>query len=395
MRSCSVHSRLRRAGASALAVVLVFGLSVPSLAFAKVSVDETELAQGENAVGGGKATLTDSTLDMVDVVANELRTDESLDMNFNGGNEIENVVVEGDANVEMSFTGENEVEDIYATDNANLTVNADGHNDFEELEGSGSANVTVNVTGENSFEEIRGLDNANVTVQGTDCQMKDTINLGEDEDDATLSTAWGNLTIDHVTVNLEGEYCYVGAAQGDTVIDTSKIAKGDDNEYTVIGVGGALVVRESVIDIEGTMSSEQQMTIEHSDVKVEKPDDKWDADPYRVWSATGIDLIREKNGEVKEGEIGSRKVFYVDTDDGDDVDLEADGDPAYYGCDDDDDEEEAAAVAPLAKALPNTGYGAGLLGTGLAWLIAAAAAVVFIARRLQAKAYSGLHASNS
>ena len=55
-------------------------------------------------------------------------------------------------------------------------------------------------------------------------------------------------------------------------------------------------------------------------------------------SRTGIELIDEKNGEVKKGEFDNEEVWYVDTDDGDDVDLETDGKPAYYKCHDDSDE---------------------------------------------------------
>ena len=71
-------------GALALSAVVACSLSFPSLAFAVVKVDETELAQGENAVGGGKATLSDSLLDMAGVTAGSLVADENLTMNFNG-----------------------------------------------------------------------------------------------------------------------------------------------------------------------------------------------------------------------------------------------------------------------------------------------------------------------
>ena len=74
-----------RAGALAVSAALVCTLSFPSLAFAAVRVDDTELAQGENAVGGGSATLADSSLDMVGVTAFGLYADEDLSMNFNGG----------------------------------------------------------------------------------------------------------------------------------------------------------------------------------------------------------------------------------------------------------------------------------------------------------------------
>ena len=34
-------------------ITRIVSLSIPGLAFASVTVDETELAQGDNAVGGG------------------------------------------------------------------------------------------------------------------------------------------------------------------------------------------------------------------------------------------------------------------------------------------------------------------------------------------------------
>ena len=42
---------------------------------------------------------------------------------------------------------------------------------------------------------------------------------------------------------------------------------------------------------------------------------------------------------------------YVDTDDGDDVDLEADGDPAYYKCGDDDDDQKMPKTGDAANSL--------------------------------------------
>ena len=93
-------------------------------------------------------------------------------------------------------------------------------------------------------------------------------------------------------------------------------------------------ITESVIEITGTVHSGGRMTIEHSDVEAKAPDAKYDSSPYRVYSNTGIELIREANGEVREGDVDGEKVFYVDTDDNDgrEVDLEADGEPGYYKC---------------------------------------------------------------
>ena len=67
----------KRACTLALAVVTACSLSFPSLAFASVVVDEAELAQGENAIGGGTATLTDTSLDMSGVTADTLYTDDN------------------------------------------------------------------------------------------------------------------------------------------------------------------------------------------------------------------------------------------------------------------------------------------------------------------------------
>ena len=352
----------------ALAAIMACSLSLPSLAFAAVRVDETELAQGENAVGGGTASLTDSVLDMVGVTAGELYTDEDLSINFNGDNEIGTVNIEGSAEVDMNFTGENEVEEVHSSGESDVTINADGHNEFEEIQATEQSNVTINVTGENDFEEIVGRDDANITIRGTDCQKKDAINLGEDERDTEITTERGTLVIDHVTVNLQGEDATVGSEKGNVRIDTSKVAKDDDNEYACIIAGGTMLLRESVIDITGTICSDGQMTIEHSDVKASKPDIKYgDDSPYRVYSKTGIELIDEENGEVEEGELHGEKVWYVDTDDndGEDVDLEADGDPEYYRC------KDSVSAAPI----PKTGDEFSLFWLAAAGAVSAAAAV--------------------
>ena len=102
-----------------------------------------------------------------------------------------------------------------------------------------------------------------------------------------------------------------------------------------VNAGGTMQVKESVIDITGTVYSAGQMMIVPSDMKVGKPDPKYgDTSPYRICSETGVTLVREKNGQVKQDEVGGKKVHYVDTDgnDGAVVNLEAGGEPAYYRC---------------------------------------------------------------
>ena len=75
--------------ACAIGALIACGLMVPATAFAEVSVDGQALNQGENAVGGGTATLSETVLDMVNVVAETMNIDQSLTVNFNGGNEID------------------------------------------------------------------------------------------------------------------------------------------------------------------------------------------------------------------------------------------------------------------------------------------------------------------
>ena len=362
----------KRAAACAMSVLVAGSMCFPSFAFAVVSIDDTELVQGANQVGGGTATLGDSTLDMANVKANKFATDEDLTINFNGGNDIEQTEVSGSATVEMNFEGENKVEDIVAKDDSDLTINANGHNEFEEATAQDNADLTINVTGENSFEEIRGYDNADVTIQGTECQKKDTINLGDDEEHTSIRTQNGNLNIDHVTVNLKGKEVVVGSDKGNVNIDTSKLAKDGDNEYTRIHAGGKMRISESVIDIKGTISSIDKMTINHSDVKAKEPDAKKHNDgPYRIWSKAGIDLIDEGNGEVKQGKLFGEDVFYVDTGDGRDVDLRADGDPGYYKCGDDDDHEsDNDSRRKLAKTTDAGTNWVALCGAGISALAA-------------------------
>ncbi len=364
---------IRRLSVFALATMTAASLAFPSVALAKVTVDNDELAHGENSVGGGTATLSDTALDMANVTASNVRVDEDLTINFNGGNDVGVLDVEGSANVDVNYTGENEVEDTHVHDTASATINADGHNDFEEVEAFDNASVTVNVTGENDFETIEAHDNANVTVRGTDCQKGDIANVGDGEKNAGVSAEKGNVTIDHVTVNVKSETARVGSESGNTVIDTSKIASDDDNEYTEVVAGGTMGVSESVIDITGTVHSDGKMTIKHSDVKAKAPAAKYDASPYRIYSKTGIELVREKNGEVKEGESSGAKVQFVDTGDGKNVDLKADGEPGYYACKD---------KAPTRAVAPKTGDRTNPWGlTALAFASAATAGYAVKRRR--------------
>ena len=366
-------SSIRRLSVFALATMTAASLAFPSVALAKVTVDNDELAHGENSVGGGTATLSDTALDMANVTASNVRVDEDLTINFNGGNDVGVLDVEGSANVDVNYTGENEVEDTHVHDTASATINADGHNDFEEVEAFDNASVTVNVTGENDFETIEAHDNANVTVRGTDCQKGDIANVGDGEKNAGVSAEKGNVTIDHVTVNVKSETARVGSESGNTVIDTSKIASDDDNEYTEVVAGGTMEVSESVIDITGTVHSDGKMTIKHSDVKAKAPAAKYDASPYRIYSKTGIELVREKNGEVKEGESSGAKVQFIDTGDGKNVDLKADGEPGYYACKD---------KAPTRAVAPKTGDRTNPWGlTALAFASAATAGYAVKRRR--------------
>ena len=382
---------LKRAIAFALAAVLACSLSFPQLAFAVVMLDETELAQGENAVGGGTATLDESTLAMVDVTADVLYTDQDLSVNFNGGNEIKNVNVADSAEVDLNFSGENNVEEVRALDSSDVTINANGHNEFEEIGAYGESNLTINVTGENEFEEIVGVDDANITIRGTDCQKKDVVKLGEGEKDTYLATGRGLLDIDHVTVELLGKETWVGSEEGNVRINTSKLVKGDGNDYTEVFAGGSMQMRESVIDIAGVVHSDGKMTIDHSDVKVKPATSQYAGEsPFRVHSKTGIELINEKNGSVKKGKLGDDTIYYLDTDDNDgaDVDLKADGKPAYYTCDDctsgnphKSDSAKQRTSAALVRAWPGTGDNTSPLWPMGVCLLGAATATFALTRR--------------
>ena len=176
----------KRAWVLGCAIALAGSLAVPSLAFASVSVDGTDLNQGENAVGGGTATWTEQVINVVNVTAEAMIVDSE--------------------DVSLNFDGQNKVEHVYATGDTDVTVAVNEHNEFDTIEAYNDANVTVSVTGENDIEAIEAYDNANITVRGTDCQKKDILNVEDDDyNDNTISAESGDVTIDHVTVNLNGE----------------------------------------------------------------------------------------------------------------------------------------------------------------------------------------------
>ena len=370
----------RRVGALALAAVLAGNLFFPSLALAVVRVDETELAQGANGVGGGTATLSGSSLEMTGVTAGDFYTDEDLDISFAGGNDISTAYVE-DAMVGMSFTGENDVEDIYALGDANVTVNADGHNEFEEINAYDSSSVTVKVTGENDFESMSASDDATIAVRGTSCQKKDVINLGDGESLSYIASDRGDITLDHVTVNVKANEAIIGSIDGGALtVDTSKVAC-DDDGYVLLFGGKTSRIRESVIDIAGTIVGYGKLVIDHSDVKVAEPaPEHLDAFDYRIIGKDGIELLNQKNGTVLAGSSEGEDLFFVDTDgnQGRSVDLKADGEPAYNKCGDKDDSDEKSTDVPAtslaAKALPRTGDATAPLAP-----VAAAAVLVGIA----------------
>lgn len=378
-------STLKKAAAIALASVFASTICFPTMAFAKVDVDGQELSQGSNSIGGGTAMLTESTLDMEGVTANSVYTDESLDISFGGGNDIEKFTVGGDAQASMSFSGKNEVEDIYATDNAKLSVKADRHNDFEEINASGKADVLVKIYGENEFESFNGTNDSTISIVGKTCQKRDKVKLAEGESEEGITTENGNLKLDHVTIEVESEKAHIGSKNGSLTIDTSKIEGEDGNKWIEIFAGKEMLIDESVIEITGTVFSEGKMTVKHSDIDADKPASEYDVRPYRIFSKTGIELIDEENGNVEEGEWDGDKVWYVDTDDndGDEVDLEADGEPEYYKCHSKSDSD--------SKMVPKMGYEDAL---GLIAALAAACSLLllgFAASRRQrgAEAVSG------
>ena len=375
----TLSTRTRKILTASLTLALMF----PGAAFAGVRVDDRDLEHGENAVGGGIATYGDAMLDMVDVHAGHVSTDEDLEVSFNGGNEIDHFQVTDDATVTVNFDGENKVEDIEAYDNSDVTVNMDEHNDFEDIEANDESSVTVKVSGKVGCEAIKGYDDATVTVEGTTCPQKDVLEVGEGDTSERIGTERGDLTIKDVTVVMDSPEDRIASKEGDVTIKSSKISRGDENELVEIYAGGDMTVKDSVIDAAGSMGSEGKLTIERSDVDLTKAEK--DEHPYRVWSNTDIELIEEENGEVCQGSTDDGSVSYVSTGDGDDVHLKAAKTPGYYRtCNTDDTATEPSHVlanrAPTHP-LPVTGETDNILSLSLSFFAAGSVLIALGLRR--------------
>ncbi len=349
--------------------------------FAQVTLDNTQLQEGDNEVGGGRATFLNSVLDMYGVTGDLLSTDEDLSVNFWGGNVLDKFRVTDDATVTVNFDGDNEVEDIEAYDSSNVTVNMNEHNEFEDLEARDDASLEVRVDGETSCESIKGYDNAEVDVHGVNCPRKDIVEIGEDESSERLGTEKGDLTVSDVTVVMRSKQGEVSSKEGNARITCTKIEGGEGNERTDVYAGKDLFVGGSVVDVAGSVHADGKLTLRRSDVDVTKAKD--DDAPYRVWSKTDVELVEEKNGTVEQGTMDGTKVFYVDTDDGDEVHLEASLVPCYYrSCDTDttDDDHDATSETPavrtVARVLPatadasNSGALAGMAALGAVAMVA-------------------------
>ena len=359
----------RKGATAVVAVALVGSLAFPAPALAQVFVDTTEIFQGENSVGGGTATWADDQITMTGVTADHVTTDENVDMHFDGDNTIGNVEVTGDASVEMSFTGSNEVEEVHTWDSSHATINANGHDTFEEIEAHDQSSVDINVTGRNTFEEITASDDASVAIHGTSCQRRDVAVVGDDEEDTNIWTERGNLTIDHVTVELAAGESFVGSLSGKVNINTSKIAAVGDARAVHLRAGDQMDINESVLDFPGDVIASGPMNITHSDMHITKSLSPYEDDlPYRVFSRTEINLLGEANGRVRDGEYDDDDVRWLDTGDDDEVDLHAAGSPDYYRCGSDSDRMTAlpkTGDAGVSGALAAALAGAGSLAVGV------------------------------
>ena len=347
----------RRVGALALAAALAGNLLFPSLALAVVRVDETELAQGANEVGGGTATLTDSNLEMEGVTAAEFYTDEDLTIDYAGGNAIDETTVAGDAEVEMNFSGENDVTNVAVTDDASLTINANEHNTFDEVLATDNSNLNLNVDGTATIGSVDASGAANVAVRGA--QQGATIDLGAGRDISFLDTESGNLSVENVRVNLNAKEAILGSALGGTVtIDSSSLVAGEDNGFVFLGTCGTMLIKDSSMEFGGMVYSTGQMTIDNSNMRITKPTafgtDSW---PHRVSSRTGIDLRNELNGIVLSGMQEGKPIFFLDTNEnfGRVVELWAGARPADPTPAADETPAQSAPIAHVAsKALPRT-----------------------------------------
>ncbi|MDO4797514.1 MAG: hypothetical protein Q4A01_05770 [Coriobacteriales bacterium] len=336
-------SKLGIAARRCVAAVAIASVCLPQPCLAQVTLDNTALSEGDNEIGGGKATWLNSVLDMYGVTGDTLSTDEDLSVNFWGGNSLDKFTITDDANVTVNFEGDNEVEDIEAYDHSNVTVNMNEHNEFEDLEAKDNASLEVRVDGETSCESIKGYDDAQINVHGVNCPRKDVIEVGEDESSECVGTEKGDLTVKDVTLVMHSKEAEVSSKEGNVRIECTKIEGGEGNERVDAYAGGTMFVGGSVVDIAGSVHSNGELTLRRSDVDVTKA--KGDESPYRVWSKTGIELIEERNGTVKKGSADGSEVYYVDTDDDDAVHLDASLQPCYYRTCDDDKDSKSESVA--------------------------------------------------
>lgn len=306
---------VRRAIAMGLAAVVAGNLFFPSFALATVRVDDVELAQGVNEVGGGTATLNESDLEMEGVTAAEFYTDEDLTINYADGNVIDTTTIEGDATVEMNFDGENEISDIAVTDEAQLTINANEHNTFGEVIATDDSSVAINVDGTTEFGSIDGADAATVAVSGAKGAKDATLNLGTGREFSFLDTEDGNLSIDNLTLNLNAREAILGSALGGTVtVNSSTLAAGEDNGFVFLSSGADMLIKDSTMEFGGMVFSIGQMTIDNSNMRISKPTAfSTEAWPHRVSSRTGIDLRNELNGIVMSGVQEGRPIYFLDT----------------------------------------------------------------------------------
>lgn len=359
MRATTNNGRfsVRRAVALVLATVVACNLFFPSFAQAMVRVDDVELNQGVNEVGGGTATLTDSNLEMEGVTAAEFYTDEDLTIDYAGGNAIDETTVAGDAEVEMNFSGENDVTNVAVTDDASLTINANEHNTFDEVLATDNSNLNLNVDGTAKIGSVDASGAANVAVRGA--QQGATIDLGAGRDISFLDTESGNLSVENVRVNLNAKEAILGSALGGTVtIDSSSLVAGEDNGFVFLGTCGTMLIKDSSMEFGGMVYSTGQMTIDNSNMRTTKPTafgtDSW---PHRVSSRTGIDLRNELNGIVLSGMQEGKPIFFLDTNEnfGRVVELWAGARPADPTPAADETPAQSAPIAHVAsKALPRT-----------------------------------------
>ena len=358
MRATTNNGRfsVRRAVALVLATVVACNL-FPSFAQAMVRVDDVELNQGVNEVGGGTATLTDSNLEMEGVTAAEFYTDEDLTIDYAGGNAIDETTVAGDAEVEMNFSGENDVTNVAVTDDAQLTINANEHNTFDEVLATDNSNLNLNVDGTATIGSVDASGAANVAVRGA--QQGATIDLGAGRDISFLDTESGNLSVENVRVNLNAKEAILGSALGGAVtIDSSSLVAGEDNGFVFLGTCGTMLIKDSSMEFGGMVYSTGQMTIDNSNMRITKPTafgtDSW---PHRVSSRTGIDLRNELNGIVLSGMQEGKPIFFLDTNEnfGRVVELWAGARPADPTPAADETPAQSAPIAHVAsKALPRT-----------------------------------------